>query len=79
MKKIKNKIAALVCGLVLLTGGLVGLNAAEPDLPQRCVEVSYSCCGGSFAGSYDLIDNPLGGIGELILDYIANCGCDFLW
>ncbi|MDR2064780.1 MAG: hypothetical protein LBP85_03610 [Prevotellaceae bacterium] len=66
MKKIKNKIAVLVCGLVLL----FGINTIA--MAQRCVTISYECCGGAFAGDYDLDGNLLA---ELLVDIYANCNC----
>jgi hypothetical protein len=71
MKRIKNKIAALVCGIGLLCV------VNSPIFAQTCIDVSYSCCGGTYGGSYDFIDDTRSAFIEFATDYLANCGCEF--
>ena len=67
MKNLKNKIAAIVCGLGLLAV------TSTPVMAQNCVYVSYTCCGEFHWGDYDL--NSPSVCAEIILDFLVNCSC----
>jgi hypothetical protein len=73
MKNIKNKIAALACGMALFAGSAAPIVASQPTLPQHCVYISYTCCGSSFWGDYDLDEGQ--GIVDFVLDLFMNCNC----